>query len=176
MVESFIELSEPPVDSFIDLTETTTNLPVSEVELNAAIATLAAKRIKNLAPDQIKSEHDRYYDLSLRHQDDVIRSELTSLKMNHIYEMSNDVLQQAMLAGDTELVRGLTDVNFALNAETAKFSVIEVEAAEEIIDGAAKDPDRALQMQVEPPEGVLSIEDITSEILAEKFFVSTVID
>lgn len=175
MVESFIELNEPPVEDFIDLTETATNVPISEVELNAAIATLAAKRIKNLAPDQVKNEHDRYYDLSMRHQDDLIRSELTSLKMNHIYEMSNDVLQQAMLAGDTELVKGITDVNFALNPETEKFSVIEKEAAEEIIDGAAKDSDRALQMQVEPPEGVLSMEDITSEILAEKLLLTKVI-
>tara|TARA_R110000803_G_scaffold164889_1_gene228517 strand:- start:1696 stop:6339 length:4644 start_codon:yes stop_codon:yes gene_type:complete len=175
MVESFIELSEPTdVETFVDLSESSEPVPIQDAELTATIATLAIKNLNGLPADQAKNKYDQYYDLALQREEDLIRSELVNLKIEKFSSLSNDALSEALFNSDSETAKGILDLQFAFNVEEEKFTIIENEAATQIVAEGSTDSDRANHSLEDLELDTQSFEDVVQNTLTEQLLMSKV--
>ena len=116
----------------VDLKESGNPVSIPTAELTATIATLAAKRLGGLSPEDAKQKYGLYYNLALQNQEEQIRSELINLKLNRMKDMGTLAIKEASEIGDTETIKDLTEFNYAYDLDKDKFIITEVEAAKEI--------------------------------------------
>jgi hypothetical protein len=158
-------------ESFIDLTEDTPPVPLSDAELTAAISTLAFKNLTQAPDDQLKSKHDMYLDLALQREEDTIRGELVSLKTDKLLAMSDEMIIAALTQEDNQTVQDIIDLQFAFDPEAEKFTIVEAAAADQIIAEGVKDPDRAVHSIQDMELDTQSFEDVVQNTLTEKMLV-----
>jgi len=173
MVEQFLNLEETTEDGgiFLDLTSGSDPRPVPEAELTATIATMAAKRVADLPDAETKQKYDQYYDLAWMRQGDLIRGELVALKFDKLQSLSNELALEALGDGDGELVRGLNDLTVGFDPTTEKLTIIEEQAAKQIVEEGLEDEDRAA-IALENMEFDVSYEDVVEEALTESLMIT----
>jgi len=164
---NLVDAEDGGTDPFIDLTEDSTPRPVPEAELEATIATLAAKRLGDLPDIDLKRKYDQYYDLALRREDNLIRSELVGLKLEKLQSLTDQEMLKAMSDRDSELVKGLNDLQFAFDPDKEKFSIVEEQGAKQIVEDGFGDADRASIALENASKFDISYEDIVESAVQE---------
>ena len=145
--------------------------PLQVAELEATIATLASKRLKQLDPEKTEAEYGRYYDMYLNNQEEGIRAELLIQKMQRREAIKEDVAFQAVIKGDRQTYEDINNVDVGFDSEKEKLVLIEREASEQIIADGAEDEDVAVQ-QLQDAIKPVSINDLHAQILTSKLLVN----
>ena len=145
--------------------------PLQVLELDAAVTTMAAKRLKQLDDTKTVEEYGRYYDMYVNGQEDQIRMELLSLKMGRRQAVKDDLVFKSVMEGDKEAAEALLDVDIGFDPEKEKFVIIEREAAEQVIAEGANDEDVAVH-QLQDATKDVSINDIHAELLTSKLLLN----
>jgi len=159
---NLVDAEDGGTDPFIDLTESSTPRPIPEAELEAAIATLAAKRLGDIPNEELKNKYDQYYDLALRREDDMIRGELVGLKLAKLQSLTDEEMLKALSDMDEDLVFGMHEVQFAFDSDKEVFTIVEEQAAKQIVEEGFEDEDRA-SVALENAEFDISYEDIMEQ-------------
>jgi hypothetical protein len=163
------------INDVVDLKESGNPISIPTAELTATIATLAAKRLGGLSPEEAQHKYGLYYDLALQNQKKRITSELLSLKIKRLDELGQLAISEAALNGDTETIKDISDFQYLYNPEKDEFSIAEVEAAEAIVEEGSEDTDREIQLTEEANIPSMSYSDMSAEVAAEKLMLTKLV-
>ena len=172
------------INDVVDLVDSGNPVSIPTAELSATISTLAIKRLGNLSPEEAKEKYGLYYDLALQNAEDTINAELVNLKYQRMEELGELTIQEAALSGDIQTVKDVSDFTFTYDREADKLGIAEVEAANEILESGASDPDREIQLNEDANTTVdgtttdlpsMLYSDAVADIAAEKMMLTKVV-
>lgn len=178
MLENIVKLyDETPeeIEPFVDFTDGQTSIPIPDAEVTASIATLAAKNLSQLTPEELKTKHGQYYDLALQREEDTIRGELVNLKFDRLLSLSDELIEDALLSNNSETIKDLTELQYSFDTETEKFTIMESAAADQIVSDGSQDEDRAIHSLNDLELDTQSYEDIVQETLTEQMLLAKTI-
>ena len=144
MPEHALDLSilDTEEQEVIDLKQVDNSVPLDKAQYKAMITTLAAKRVKNTLQIE-EGEFHKYASLLQQGEEDTIRLELATEALLRKTEKVRELELSASQAGDPDLVQGLMDMEIAFDAKTEALTIIENEAAGELVDAGLVSDDRA---------------------------------
>jgi hypothetical protein len=127
-------------------------IPLEEVNYKATIATLAAERVKDFTNNNIITGDDasqtkqldftRYAEMLQQGQEDEIRSELASEVVANKLNLMNELQIDATEGDDPELLKALLDLDIGIDIENEKLTVLEREAAKQIVEKGEEEEGR----------------------------------
>jgi hypothetical protein len=142
MPELDLSILDAEEQEVVDLKQIDDVVPLDKVQYKAMITTLAAKRVKNQLQIE-EGEFHKYASLLQRGEEDTIRLELATEALLRKTEKVRELELSASQAGDPDLVQGLMDMEIAFDAKTEALTIIENEAAGELVDAGLASDDRA---------------------------------
>jgi len=165
------------INDVVDLVDSGSPVSIPTAELTATISTLAIKRLGNLSPEEATEKYGLYYDLALQNAEDTIHSELVSLKYQRMEELGELAIQDAALSGDIQTIKDVSDFTYTYDREADKLGIAEIEASNEIVESAAADPDKEIQLSEDANSTLPSLlySDAVADITSEKMMLTKVI-
>ena len=165
------------INDVVDLVDSGSPVSIPTAELTGSISTLAIKRLGNLSPEEATEKYGLYYDLALQNAEDTIHSELVSLKYQRMEELGELAIQDAALSGDIQTVKDVSDFTYTYDREADKLGIAEIEASNEIVESAAADPDKEIQLSEDVNSTLPSLlySDAVADITAEKMMLTKVV-
>jgi hypothetical protein len=162
-------------EGVIDLTSAESVVPIEEVSYKAAIATLASKRIKG--EGNSGAEFEKYSAYLQNGMEDQIRVELASEVMSAKLKRMKEMQATSLEAGQKEITEGLLDLELGYNVQQEKLTVIEKNAAAEVVDQGLTSPSRLNVAEDETDkelfdEGYISLETTFEDSMAKQMMLA----